>query len=619
MASSFLSKAVVVATSAALLGGQPVIADGTFYSQLEPCPQSCSVTGAESSNWTAYHDTRPLVTCENRPIVLDFAIHNPVRDAGALSIFACSGPIAEKDATCGNGQDVTALAQTTWSDNEAGSADDAVGAAKHAMSHLSKKDCSSDEAVTTFGYLNGAFFGIYSGGHMQVQAGINLARQFIDNSWENGLDGDLQLTQVCGDGRSAESIVGIVAATPGEAGSNAALASVQKAVQTWSQGQCVTGLASSKTTHLKVSQKHPAVLRDMDNSNATAAPARRKLVTRDECRTIKVFSGNGCAKLAERCGISGAKFMQYNDEPDLCSTLRVGQHVCCSPGTLPDFSPEPNPDGSCATHLVQSGEWCSKIAAANAITVDDIESFNKDTWGWMGCDNLQAHMNICLSKGTPPMPAPISNAICGPQVPGTQMPTNGTDLAELNPCPLNACCDKWGQCGITKEFCTKTESPTGAPGTSKPGTNGCISDCGTDVVPSDAPGQYIKLGYFESWNSNRPCLNMDVRSLQGYDYNVVHFAFGGISDDWDVDVSAVQDDFDYFAQMPGDFKKIISFGGWSFSTSQDSYPIFRQGVQKANRQTFAKNVVAFVKKHNLDGADFDWEYPGVSDFGLCFC
>lgn len=29
-------------------------------------------------------------------------------------------------------------------------------------------------------------------------------------------------------------------------------------------------------------------------------------------------------------------------------------------------------------------------------------------------------------------------------------------------------------------------------------------------------------------------------------------------------------------------------------------------------RTLADNVVNFLKKHELDGLDFDWEYPGVS-------
>lgn len=60
-------------------------------------------------------------------------------------------------------------------------------------------------------------------------------------------------------------------------------------------------------------------------------------------------------------------------------------------------------------------------------------------------------------------------------------------------------------------------------------------------------------------------------------------------------------------------KRIISFGGWDFSTSPDTYMIFCEGVTAANRGTFAMNVVNFVQQNDLDGIDLDWEYPGVLD------
>jgi hypothetical protein len=46
------------------------------------------------------------------------------------------------------------------------------------------------------------------------------------------------------------------------------------------------------------------------------------------------------------------------------------------------------------------------------------------------------------------MPAPVANAICGPTVPGTPVPPVGTNISTLNPCPLNACCDIWGQVSL---------------------------------------------------------------------------------------------------------------------------------------------------------------------------
>ena len=58
-------------------------------------------------------------------------------------------------------------------------------------------------------------------------------------------------------------------------------------------------------------------------------------------------------------------------------------------------------------------------------------------------------------------------------------------------------------------------------------------------------------------------------------------------------------------------KKILSFGGWAFSTEPATYNIFREGTRKANRQLLAQNIADFINEHELDGVDIDWEYPGV--------
>ena len=83
-------------------------------------------------------------------------------------------------------------------------------------------------------------------------------------------------------------------------------------------------------------------------------------------------------------------------------------------------------------------------------------------------------------------------------MPGTTKPTDNTPWTELNQYPLKFCCSVWGFCGTTAEFYTPLPADTGAPGTAKPGTNGCISNCGTDIVGNDSPlSTFRKVGYFE--------------------------------------------------------------------------------------------------------------------------
>jgi LysM repeat protein len=126
------------------------------------------------------------------------------------------------------------------------------------------------------------------------------------------------------------------------------------------------------------------------------------------CKTKNVFSGDSCGSLASKCGLSSTDFMKVNTKKNLCSTLAVGQPVCCTRGDLPDVRPKPKPSGYCFDYTIQKDDICSSIAARNGLTVANLESFNKNTWGWNGCKLLYPNTKMCLSTGTAPMPAPVS-------------------------------------------------------------------------------------------------------------------------------------------------------------------------------------------------------------------
>ncbi|KAK6077706.1 glycoside hydrolase family 18 protein [Seiridium cupressi] len=147
------------------------------------------------------------------------------------------------------------------------------------------------------------------------------------------------------------------------------------------------------------------------------SPFRRNW-KRDECSTIQIYSGDTCESPATECGISLDNFTSYNG--DTCdSPLTPGQHVCCSDGDLPDFTPQMYDNGTCYTYLVVFGDSCSEIGAANSLINTEIEEFNNGTtWGWTGCNNLFADSKICLRDGDPPLPNTVANAECGPIIPG---------------------------------------------------------------------------------------------------------------------------------------------------------------------------------------------------------
>ncbi|OBT51727.1 hypothetical protein VE04_08607 [Pseudogymnoascus sp. 24MN13] len=408
---------------------------------------------------------------------------------------------------------------------------------------------------------------------------------------------------------SAIDIFGVFADATGS------LLAVQEALKSWSRAQCLDGFDRSSTW--------PDVsLSTIPGSNIKITPApsdgesetNSGLVARATCKYTQAGAGDGCYALAARCAITQAQLESYNGGASFCTKpIILNQYVCCSAGTLPDFSPKPGADGSCFSYTILQHDICNTIATAHHTTTANIEAVNKNTWGWMGCGDLQLGQHICLSTGTPPMPAPVAGTICGPQVPGTKAPAKGTTLASLNPCPLNSCCDIWGQCGTTPEFCTITNSTTKAPGTAAVGTYGCISDCGVDIIEGAASDvAYRRIAYFEAFSADRACLHMNPSDIDTSIYNYVHYAFGSITADFQVDVSTYPEKFANFVALKGT-KRIMSFGGWSFSTDADTSPIFHAGVTDAQRATFVKSLLEFLNKYNLDGLDFDWEYPGATD------
>ncbi|KAK3942445.1 glycoside hydrolase superfamily [Diplogelasinospora grovesii] len=107
---------------------------------------------------------------------------------------------------------------------------------------------------------------------------------------------------------------------------------------------------------------------------------------------------------------------------------------------------------------------------------------------------------------------------------------------------------------------------------------------------------------------------MDASQIDTSKYTTVHFAFATVDSSFSVvidDKSKAQ--FDAFRQLGSSVKKVIFFGGWAFSTEVSSFQLFRDATKPANRATFAKNAVDFLKSAGCDGLDFDWEYPGAPD------
>ncbi|KAL4898449.1 hypothetical protein BDV59DRAFT_197356 [Aspergillus ambiguus] len=619
------TKAAGAVPAASISANANALAPELVHAVLSQCPSGCVEAGPSPHNWTLYPRLGRLAMC-NQTMLLDFSLFTPLRQDE--SVRACTANATElldaaiarnttSNASCLPSGSVTQLRvslQLAFNQTRTpATVADFDAAAQQLAAALSQRNSSECIDTTAFAYSNAVALGLFAGsGVGDVPAAV--LQQLLAKIKTSGFVGSSAVVQLCAkDGRSSKYSFGIVVSGERD------VYLVQDAVAAWASGECITTFDDAEDW-LDITLSVPSLVGNttadsVSTTTTTTAgnsTVRATLHERALCSTIQVVSGDSCKSLAAECGISASDFDKYNPGSTLCSTLVPGQHVCCSAGTMPDYRPQPNADGTCASHYVESGENCAALAAANSLTNAEIESFNTNTWAWEGCDNLQAHQYICLSTGNPPMPAPIANAVCGPQKPGTRQPAAGVSLASLNPCPLNACCNKFGQCGINQDFCTKSKSATGAPGTSAPGQNGCISNCGTDVVVGDAPAKYISIGYFEAYNLERPCLNMKITAMDLTPYTHIHLAFGKVSTSYEVDISSIQVQWELFQQLSG-FKKILSLGGWSFSTEPATYFIFREAVQPGNQDRFVANIVSFVTKNGLDGIDIDWEYPAAPD------
>ena len=461
MASSWVK---LIVGSVALFSGTVLAGPGgrlpasPGYQPKQPCPGRCITAGGNPGNWSFYHNLDQTGSCD-QTMFYDFSLFDSVDDPNTFHrIYSCSSygpdwtvlPNATGNTVLGTPINSTYQFGTG---NEGGMSPSYVRSlSRQIREYLSSGFGATNNSVILFARAGKTSVGLYIGKGLQNERTGYFALTSFENAVASAVQGTGTVAmQLCQPGNDGDHVFGIIAT------SNSTFQPIQDALQSWSNAECLSfsnttnipGLAYI-TTPLVLNLPQGNATNSTIQTNSTSGSTSKRSWTgrfqrRDTCSYIQVASGDGCYSLSQKCGITQAQLTQYNPAPNFCSSLQPSEYVCCSAGTLPDFAPKPNADGSCASYTVKSGDYCASIAAANSITVDELTKYNDNTWAWNGCTDLFAGINICLSTGTPPMPAPVANAICGPTVPGTPKPAAGTNISLLNPCPLNACCDVWGQ------------------------------------------------------------------------------------------------------------------------------------------------------------------------------
>jgi GH18 family chitinase len=603
------------------------------------CPGRCSDAGPDTDKWSVYPNFNLIKRCKET-VFYGFNLYDSVddRDSGHR-IAACTSFGSDFDnmeatpatARISSSAEVAGPTQVKF---ELGWFEESFGLAVAGITTLTKQmreyidkghADTTDRPFILYGRAGQASIGVYIGqGLLRQGLGESALRMFEDNFDKLNVTSPSFAMQLCDDKSINTHIFGVVVT------SNATFAPIQNAIRSWADAKCLS-FSGSRDFAGTVTYTAPVTDGRLANSttgiNSTMRARSTKahsnahshvlhgdaniLQERAECRSIQAQFGTGCPELAAMCGISASDFTKYNSNLK-CNDVKPKMWVCCSSGTLPDRRPKPV-NGKCFSYTVQDDDNCDNLAAEYGLTRKELEGFNKKTWGFSGCEPLFSKVVLCLSEGAPPFPNAIENAKCGPQKPGSKPPTDGSNIADMNPCPLNACCNVWGQCGVNRDFCIDTN--TGPPGTAKKGTYGCISNCGVDIVKGTGNGG-IKLAYFQGYGLGRKCLYQDALQIDASKYTHLHFGFGTLTPapNFEVEVGdpLATYEFQEFTRIQGP-KRILSFGGWAFSNDDATYRIFREAVTPAYRVKAAKSIADFIIKHELDGVDIDWEYPGAPD------
>src|SRR5688572_649815 len=140
------------------------------------------------------------------------------------------------------------------------------------------------------------------------------------------------------------------------------------------------------------------------------------------------------------------------------------------------------------------------------------------------------------------------------------------------------------------------------------GALACLAGC-TAAVPAPAPEEFRVIAYVAGWSMPA---TIHPRKLTH-----INFAFARI----DGNGRVVFEDSRFapalksllkLKQRNPRLKVLISVGGWEAEGFSDA------ALTQESRRVFAQSAVKFVRAHDLDGIDLDWEYPGQGVAGIKF-
>ena len=137
----------------------------------------------------------------------------------------------------------------------------------------------------------------------------------------------------------------------------------------------------------------------------------------------------------------------------------------------------------------------------------------------------------------------------------------------------------------------------------------CLVSCSSNETKSIADGEVEiqnkkVIAYVMGGNNNWGINNKKATQITHINYAFANIKNGKVVEGYESDEENLKK-LNQLKQVNKDLKILISIGGWSWSKN------FSDAVlTAASREMFATSAVDFMLKHNIDGVDLDWEYPG---------
>ena len=132
----------------------------------------------------------------------------------------------------------------------------------------------------------------------------------------------------------------------------------------------------------------------------------------------------------------------------------------------------------------------------------------------------------------------------------------------------------------------------------------CTKSNKEEEIEVQVDNAYRVIAYVHGWNDILVTHKEKANQITHINYAFANIKDGKVIEGNSFD-SETLEKINQLKLVNPDLKILISVGGWSWSKNFSDAVLTEQ-----SREVFANSAIAFMQKHNIDGIDLDWEYPG---------